>query len=513
MTIKKLITRMLLIGPVLAALLGVGVLIGCTSDNGTGEGREVSGIESSRGEGSGGEHSGGAEGAEGSSGEGPEAGSGSEEGSGAMLAPDETFDTVRSGARLILNYDSASNSFKGTVENTTSNVLTQVRIEVHLSNGTELGPTTPIDLAPGEVATVDLASTQAPFTGWTPHAEVGSGEGGGGESGGEGSGSEGTNEGPEGTENGGTGAEAGEAAMSSPITPLNQTWAGNLGGLDVVARFDPATQSVQSLVTNTLPQVLCYVQAEPHLKSGATTVGELGPDVLGHLSPGQSATTSVPVSSEPSLAGVAFDGYVVHLEVFDCGGTGPVPHAPGQGSEGSGGGEGSGGEGAGGEGHGPGGEGSGSESGGEGSGSGSRSEEGSAAMLAPGETFDMVRSGARLILSYDSASNSFKGTVENTTSQVLTRVRIEVHLSNETELGPTTPVDIAPGQVFQVDLASTQAAFTGWVAHAEVGGGEGGGGESGGEHGSGGGEGGGEHGGGGESGGEHGSGGEGRGSG
>ena len=45
--------------------------------------------------------------------------------------------------RLILHYDAASNSFKGTVENTTSGVLDRVRIEVHLSNGTELGPTTP----------------------------------------------------------------------------------------------------------------------------------------------------------------------------------------------------------------------------------------------------------------------------------------------------------------------------------------------------------------------------------
>ena len=486
MTIKKLIMRMFLIGPVLAVLLGAGILVSCTSDSGSGEGREGSGIERSGGEGSGGEHSGsgGGEGTEGSGGEG----AGSEEGSGAnQLAPDETFDMVRSGARLILNYDAESNSFKGTVENTTNNVLTQVRIEVHLSNGTELGPTTPIDLAPGEVATVDLPSTAAAFTGWTPHAEVGSGEGGG-----EGSGSEGANEGPEGTESGGTGAEAGEAEMSSPIIPLGQTWAGNLGGLDVVARYDPTTQSVQSLVTNTLPQVLCYVQAEPHLKSGTTTVGELGPDVMGHLSPGQQATTSVSVASEPSLAGVAFDGYVVHLEVFDCGGTGPVPHTGGEGGEGGGR------EGAGGEGHGPGGEG-GSESGGEGSGSGS--EEGSGAMLAPDETFDMVRGGARLILNYDTASNSFKGTVENTTNQVLTRVRIEVHLSNGTELGPTTPIDMAPGQVMTVNLPSTQAPFTGWVAHAEVGGGEGGG-----EHGSSG-----EH-GGGESGGEHG-GGEGRGSG
>ncbi len=500
MNIKKLMTRTFLIAPVLAILIGVGVLVGCAGN--TGEGRESGGVTTSqevseRGGESGGEHSGGGEGAEGSGGESGEGGGGSEEASGANLAPDETFDMIRSGARLIMSYDAPSNSFMGTVENTINNVLTRVRIEVHLSNGTELGPTTPIDLAPGEMTTINLPSTQASFTGWIAHAEVGGGEGSGGESGGEGGEESGSESGGEG---GGTGSEAGEAAMSSPIIPLGQTWGGVLGGLAVSARYDAATQSIQATVQNTLSQVLCYVQAEPHLKSGTRTVGELGPDVLGHLSPGQEATSSVSVASEPNLAGVPYDGYVVHLEVFDCGGTGPVPHTGGEGAEG-GGGEGAGGEGSGGE------------SGGEGSESGG--EEGSGAnQLAPEETFDAVRGGARLVLSYDAPSNSFIGTVENTTNNVLTRVRIEVHLSNGTELGPTTPIDLAPGQAVAVNLPSTQASFTGWVAHAEVGGGEGGesGGGSGGEHG-GGRESGGEHGSGGESGGEHGSGGESRGGG
>ena len=224
-------------------------------------------------------------------------------------------------------------------------------------------------MAPGQVLTIDLPATAASFTGWVAHAEVGGG--------GEGSGGEGSESGGEG---GGTGAEAGEAAMSSPITPLGQSWNGVLGGLAVSARYDAATQSVHATVRNTLSQKLCYVQTEPHLKSGTQTVGELGPDKLGDLNPGQQATSSLAVASEPKLAGVSYDGYVLHLEVFDCGGPGPVAHT---GTEGSGG-----------------------ESGG--------SEEGSsgANTLAPNETFDMVRGGARLILSYDAASNSFKGTVE-----------------------------------------------------------------------------------------------------
>ena len=367
MDLKKLITRTFLIGPVIATILGVGTLIACADDTEVREGREAGGATagqevSERGGGeASGEHRGG-EGAEGSGSEGaegPEESGGSEEGSGAnQLAPNETFDTVRNGVRLILSYDAPTNSFKGTVENTTSNVLTRVRIEVHLSNGTELGPTTPIDLAPGEVAAVNLPSTQAPFTGWTPHAEVGSGEASGGESGGEGAGGERGPDGPEGPESGNEAAM--EAAMSSPITPLDQTWNGVLGGLAVSASYDAATQSVNATVQNTTSQTLCYVQSEPHLKAGTQTVGELGPDVLGDLNPGQQAVSSVSVSSEPGLAGVFFDGYVVHLEVFDCGGPGPVPHTGGEGAESGAG------EGAGGEGHGPGGEhGGGGESSGE----------------------------------------------------------------------------------------------------------------------------------------------------
>ena len=62
------------------------------------------------------------------------AASGSEEGSGATLAPDATLHAVRDGARLILNYDPAGNAFTDTVENTTRNALSNVRIAVH---GTE----------------------------------------------------------------------------------------------------------------------------------------------------------------------------------------------------------------------------------------------------------------------------------------------------------------------------------------------------------------------------------------
>jgi hypothetical protein len=102
----------------------------------------------------------------------------SEEESGSELALDESYDTIRNGARLFLTYDAQSNSFNGFVENTTENTLKQVRVEVHLSNGVELGPTTPTDLNPGESIDVSLTATDKDFDGWTAHPEVGESRGG-----------------------------------------------------------------------------------------------------------------------------------------------------------------------------------------------------------------------------------------------------------------------------------------------------------------------------------------------
>ena len=119
---------------------------------------------------------------------GSESGAGGEE-SATQFTLTDTFDDVRAGARLILSYDATTNAFTGTVENTTAAPLKQVRVEVHLSNGTELGPTTPVDLAPGQVIPVNLPATSQSFATWGAHPEVGassaSGESGGGEQSGE----------------------------------------------------------------------------------------------------------------------------------------------------------------------------------------------------------------------------------------------------------------------------------------------------------------------------------------
>jgi len=96
--------------------------------------------------------------------------------SGTQYALSDTCDEVYNGVRLIMSYNKQSKSFNGTVENTTEKTLKKVRVEVHLSNGVELGPTTPADLEPAKNRDVNLTATGKDFEWWTAHPEVGSDE-------------------------------------------------------------------------------------------------------------------------------------------------------------------------------------------------------------------------------------------------------------------------------------------------------------------------------------------------
>jgi hypothetical protein len=162
---------------ILAAVIG-----GCSSDREAGQKQDSDTATATRGEH---DHDGAEHSREGGHDrDGARHGEEGEE-SGVELGLKETYDKVRNGARLILAYDAKINSFNGTVENTTDKTLKQVQVEVHLSNGKELGPTTPADLGPGQRSEVRLTATSKDFDGWTAHPEVGIGELGHGEGPGE----------------------------------------------------------------------------------------------------------------------------------------------------------------------------------------------------------------------------------------------------------------------------------------------------------------------------------------
>ena len=103
-------------------------------------------------------------------------GEGEGEEEGITLGLNDIYDVERKGSHLVLKYDSEASAFIGTVENVSNETLSRVRVEVHLSNGTELGPTTQVDLKPGEKREVMLAAESANFETWSTHAEVGDSE-------------------------------------------------------------------------------------------------------------------------------------------------------------------------------------------------------------------------------------------------------------------------------------------------------------------------------------------------
>lgn len=125
--------------------------------------------------GEGGEHDGdGEHEGDGEHGEHAEGGEHGEEGeeSGEYVGRTQTWHATRRGMRLTLSFDETQSAFTGTVENTTRATICNVRVEVHLSDGPELGPTAGLDLQPGESAPARLPSGGASFERWTAHPEA-----------------------------------------------------------------------------------------------------------------------------------------------------------------------------------------------------------------------------------------------------------------------------------------------------------------------------------------------------
>ena len=96
--------------------------------------------------------------------------------SGTQYELSQTARQSRSGVNLVIGYDAAAQSFTGTVTNTTTAVVSLVRVEVHLSNGIELGPTPSLNLTPAQTSPVALSADGQQFTTWSVHVEIGEDE-------------------------------------------------------------------------------------------------------------------------------------------------------------------------------------------------------------------------------------------------------------------------------------------------------------------------------------------------
>lgn len=94
--------------------------------------------------------------------------------SGTRWNPNETATDTRRGVNLVISYNPSSQRFDGTVTNTTGSTVTDVRVEIHLSNGTELGPTPRVDLQAQESRPVTLDASGQNFDWYSVHVEIGS---------------------------------------------------------------------------------------------------------------------------------------------------------------------------------------------------------------------------------------------------------------------------------------------------------------------------------------------------
>ncbi|PON17422.1 hypothetical protein C2W62_13275 [Candidatus Entotheonella serta] len=113
----------------------------------------------------------GPEGPEGRS-EGPEGGSEGPEGgrecggessdeSSPPIPLTDSFSGVFQNQNFTFAFDVSTGAFRGTVENPTDDFICQSRTEIHLGVGAqviELGPTIPVNLAPGEILNVVMAA-------------------------------------------------------------------------------------------------------------------------------------------------------------------------------------------------------------------------------------------------------------------------------------------------------------------------------------------------------------------
>ncbi len=97
--------------------------------------------------------------------------------SGTRWNADETATDSRRGVDLTISYNASAQRFDGSVTNTNASAVTDVRVEIHLSNGTELGPTPRVGLVADETKSVTLDASGQSFSWYSVHVELGSSSG------------------------------------------------------------------------------------------------------------------------------------------------------------------------------------------------------------------------------------------------------------------------------------------------------------------------------------------------
>ena len=462
-----------------ALAMGLGLLVACGDDNEAGgehDGPESSsehvGVESSGEPGS-------SDGEHGASSEGGSAyapatyltTSGISRGvfSGPAVQADDYYADKLNDLEFALSYDRSSGLFRGRVKNEAGEGLCDARIKI-IFDGNQTNSQSLVipSLEVRERATFTLTPDTGSFTTWTAQTEtftctdtpVHGSEGGG--------------EGEGGHEGGGEGEGGGEdgGEDEGPAVPIDQRSVATINRLDLNIVYDQTTKAFTGVLTNNTSEPICGARLEIHVNRGKSTL-ELGPTVDADWASGQSRDVVLGFDPMPG------DTFSLHPETGLCSGEHGADEPSGEHGADEPSGEHGGVEPSGEHGgvepsgeHGgvePSGEHDGSDVEGDaGTGDAEGGEE-SNTRYTKTDSYDENRKGVRLLLRYDPDQDAFVGTVTNTASAVLDQVRIEVHLSNGIELGPTTPGELQPGDSRAISLSAGGEQFETWSAHAEVG--------------------------------------------
>lgn len=306
---------------------------------------------------------------------------------------------------------------------------------------------------------------------------VGACAGEGGSEGPEGSHAEGA-EGSEGPEGGATGTGnpfvstgMSRGSFRSISLMRDESFAGLLHDTEVAVYFNPVLESFIGRVRNEASEAVCDVviaiTLDGHLTVNASFSGQ--PFMLDGLARYQGADFEFPAP------GATFSTWTVGVDTATCSSApGPVSGG-GEGSEGSGGGEGSGEHGgSGGESGGEHGGSGGGEHGGSGEGGGSEigAESGDEASppIPINQPFSGTFGNQNFSFAYDALDGAFRGTVENPTAAFICESRTEIHLGSGgqvVELGPTIPVNLAPGSTQKVVMSAGGYVLDMYILHPE----------------------------------------------
>lgn len=87
------------------------------------------------------------------------------------LQKTDTFEYNDKGVSIIMDWDEATTSFKGTFENTNIDPVKKVSVEIYLDNGNEL-MSERFQMASGEIVPFTVSAMGETFSIWSPDLEV-----------------------------------------------------------------------------------------------------------------------------------------------------------------------------------------------------------------------------------------------------------------------------------------------------------------------------------------------------